>query len=264
MFYSFINFSSALAADHVFFNSNYHRDVYLSELKNFLKHFPDNNELNSIERIESKSTTLHLGLDLQKLKDCKPAEIQKPGRAVILWNHRWEYDKNPEDFFNALYELDAHGIDFRLVVLGENFSQKPEVFTKAKDFFGEKILHFGYANDFETYAKWLWVADIVPVTSNQDFFGISVVEAMYCNCFPLLPKRLAFPEHIPEKFHSTFFYENQQDLVKRLQGLIFNVEVIRKQNTQHFIEHYDWKQIIGRYDSLFEGQVPRTMLNDQS
>ena len=251
--YCFINYASALAADRVFFNSDYHRNVFLEELKNFLKNFPDNNELNTIEQIRIKSSTLHLGLDLQVFDQTRPAETEKEYRAVILWNHRWEYDKNPEDFFNALYQLDEHGVEFKLVVLGENFSRKPEVFLKAQERLGEKILHYGYAGDFESYVIWLWKADIIPVTSNQDFFGISLVEAMYCNCFPLLPKRLAFPEHIPEKYHPTFFYKNQSDLVKRLKGLIFNVKVIRKQNIRQFIEHYDWKRIIQQYDDLMAG-----------
>ena len=36
------------------------------------------------------------------------------------------------------------------------------------------------------YAKWLWKADIIPVTSNQEFFGASVMEAIYCNTWPIL------------------------------------------------------------------------------
>ena len=31
---------------------------------------------------------------------------QKNDCAVILWNHRWEYDKNPELFFTTLFDLD--------------------------------------------------------------------------------------------------------------------------------------------------------------
>ena len=106
----------------------YHHDAFLSELPKFLKVFPDNNNLETVKAIEKKSSVLSLALDLKKLDEFKPAKVEKPNRAVILWNHRWEYDKNPDRFFNALFELDEHGIDFRLVVLGESYEKRPPVF----------------------------------------------------------------------------------------------------------------------------------------
>ena len=90
--YSFINFSSALVADKVFFNSNFHKNVFLGALPNFLKGFPDYNELSSIKNIEQKSEVLYLWMDLKKFNKYKIDKNQTP---LILWNHRWEYDKNP-------------------------------------------------------------------------------------------------------------------------------------------------------------------------
>src|SRR5690554_4698442 len=46
--YAFINYSSALAADAVFFNSAFHRDAFLRELPRLLKHFPDHNLLHTV------------------------------------------------------------------------------------------------------------------------------------------------------------------------------------------------------------------------
>lgn len=62
--YSFINYTSALAADKVFFNSKYHMDSFFTELPNFLKQFPDNNELSSVQEIKAKSEVLYLGVEL--------------------------------------------------------------------------------------------------------------------------------------------------------------------------------------------------------
>ena len=39
--YGFINYSSALSADHVFFNSQFHLDSFLSGLEDFLIFFPE-------------------------------------------------------------------------------------------------------------------------------------------------------------------------------------------------------------------------------
>ena len=40
------------------------RKTFLKDLKPFLKNFPDNNELETIEEIKNKSGVLYLGLDL--------------------------------------------------------------------------------------------------------------------------------------------------------------------------------------------------------
>ncbi len=252
--YAFINYSSALTADKVFFNSQYHHDAFLDELPKFLRAFPDYNNLETVESIRNKSSVLPLALDLKMFDEHKPAEIVKPNRAVILWNHRWEYDKNPERFFKALFEIAERGIDFKLIVLGEEYEKHPPIFDVAKEKLADKILHWGYAETFEEYCKWLWIADMLPVTSNQDFFGGSVVEAMYCNVVPFLPKRLAYPEHIPAQFHSTFFYD-EEDFVNKIQRRIMDVKYLRVMDTQQYACKYDWRNLISGYDEAMKSVV---------
>jgi len=250
--YAFINFTSALTADQVFFNSAYHRQSFLAALPEFLKGFPDHNETNSIGAVTEKSTVLHLGVDLQALRDLAPKEMTLYKRAVILWNHRWEYDKNPDEFFRALFTLQDRGMEFKLILLGKNYGKKPPIFEEAKERFKDDILHYGYAESKEEYVHWLYHADILPVTSYHDFFGVSVVQAMACDVVPLLPKRLAYPEHLPEAYHTAYFYEDEKHLLKRLQRLIFNARVIRKQNSHQYAMKYDWGSIVETYDTAFE------------
>ncbi len=252
--YAFINYTSALCADHVFFNSQYHKDAFINELPKFLKAFPDNNNIDTIETIANKSSVLPLGLNLKKFDTCRPTKFEKPERAVVLWNHRWEYDKNPALFFNALFDIASRGIDFKLIVLGESYGRKPSVFDIAKEKLADKILHFGYADTFEEYGKWLWMADVLPVTSNQDFFGASVIEAMYCNVVPFLPKRLAYPEHLPAQFHGTFFYE-EDDFVNKLQRRIWDVGYVRVMNAQQYALKYDWSNLAKFYDDQMDSLI---------
>jgi len=225
-------------------------ESFLHEVWRLLKKFPDYNELDTVKDMRNKSSVLHLGLDLKRLDKHRPEDSKKSEKPLILWNHRWEYDKNPADFFKVLYILAERGLEFELAILGENFRKKPAEFEEARERLGDRIVHFGYAEDFSSYASLLWKADIMPVTSNQDFFGGSVVEGIYCNNLPLLPKRLAYPEHIPEEFHEDFFYEDFDDLVNRLERAIINIDETRARDVSHFVEPYRWEKMAPRYDDM--------------
>lgn len=251
--YCFINYSSALAADAVLFNSDYHRRSFLGELPRFLKTFPDHNEAASVALIADKSITLPLGLDLQKLELQRPSTEIAAGRPpLLLWNHRWEYDKNPDEFFRALFVLQEQGVDFNLAVLGESYRKQPDIFVEAQTRLADNIVHWGYAESFADYAQWLWRADILPVTSRHDFFGVSVVQAIYCNCRPLLPKRLAYPEHLPTEQHEHYFYTDFDDLIVRLMKLCRDVVLRRDQSLASLVDKYDWRQMGGVYDDLLQ------------
>jgi glycosyltransferase involved in cell wall biosynthesis len=169
-----------------------------------------------------------------------------------LWNHRWEYDKNPEDFFTLLYRLDQAGLGFQVAVLGECFAQKPAIFLEAREKLKDKIVQFGFVSNFTDYASWLWKADIIPVTSRHDFFGASVVQALYCNCYPLLPKRFSYAEHLPDDMHAQFFYDDFEDLSKRATDLLVNIGAVRQKTTQEFVTKYDWQTMADIYDQTFE------------
>jgi glycosyltransferase involved in cell wall biosynthesis len=221
-------------------------DIFLEKLHLFLNHFPDHNEIDTIKIIEKKSEVLSLAIELKKFDSYKYAKHNKP---LILWNHRWEYDKNPELFFKSLEYVKNHGYNFDLVVLGENFSNSPEIFINAKDIFKENILHWGYAKNFDSYAKWLWKANILPVTSNQDFFGVSVMEAIYCETYPLLPNRLSFPELIPKKFHCDHFYQNDDDLIEKLINLIKTYKSRNSNALKKVALKFDWNYLAPVYDA---------------
>ncbi len=250
--YGFINYSSALAADRVLFNSRYHRQAFLEALPGFLESFPDYREKNTVEVIAQRSEVLPLGLDLHRFDAYGPGpDPDSDSPPLLLWNHRWEYDKNPEEFFQALFLLQEQGCDFQVAVLGENFTRRPAIFEEARKRLGDRIVQFGYAADFAGYARWLWRADIVPVTAIHDFFGISVVQAMYCHCHPLLPRRLAYPEHVPVAQRADYFYEDFGDLVGRLGHLLEQVGTLRRQrHIRGFVEGYDWSRLGDRYDAL--------------
>lgn len=251
--YAFMNFTSALAADAVFFNSRYHHEAFFEALPRFLKRFPDCRPLDDVDRIREKSQVLPLGLDLRRFDEHREQPAQPADVPLILWNHRWEYDKNPEEFFAALFVLADEGWPFEVVVLGESFAETPPIFQQARQRLGSRIVHFGYARDFAEYARWLWRADILPVTSIHDFFGISVVEAMYCQTWPLLPRRLAYPEHLPAEYHSRHLYDGIEELLQRMRVLLAESTVpVDNRGPREWVQDYDWHGQAKRYDRVLQ------------
>jgi glycosyltransferase involved in cell wall biosynthesis len=253
--YGFINFSSALAADFVIFNSEFHRNSFLDALPGFLNQFPDLNELDKVELIRKKSSVLYLGLPLARYDSMNIPEKKGADLPLILWNHRWEYDKNPGEFFEVLEEIDRMGIGFNLAILGENYRKSPSEFENAKSRYGSRIVKYGYAESFQEYAGWLWMADILPVTSNQDFFGISIAEAVYCRTVPLLPVRLTYPELFPGEKFNGYFYRDREELILKLKETVENYSEIDTDELRSQVSRFDWGNICSTYDDLFQEMV---------
>ena len=251
--YCFINFQSALAADHVFFNSSYHMESFLGAIPGFLNAFPDYRELGRVEDIRAKSRVLPLGMDLARFDEVSQVgDHEQDDTPLLLWNHRWEYDKNPDDFFDAMYRLEDRGLEYSLALLGEHFVSEPKSFRKAKKKLKHRIQQFGYADSFEDYARWLWRSRMLPVTSNQDFFGISIMEAMYCGCVPILPRRLTYPELVPEDRFPEVFYDSQEELVEKLERFMREGVPYNANDFRTIAAQYNWGRMIHHYDGLFE------------
>ena len=243
--YGFINYSSALSADHVYFNSHFHLDSFFTGMEDFLRQFPDYREIHNIDKIKEKSSVLHLGMDLQKFDVCKTKKMDT-NTPLILWNHRWEHDKNPEEFFDLLLKLSQSGSQFQLAVLGEEFKDELPCFTQARESLKEHIVQFSYTKSFDDYAQWLWKADILPVTSHQDFFGGSIMESVYCNTIPLLPKRLTYPELFDAKENPHLFYEDENDFLRKINSTLNEVD--QYQNLRNIATSFDWSIMAEVYD----------------
>jgi glycosyltransferase involved in cell wall biosynthesis len=244
--YAYINFTSALSADAILFNSHYHRNSFLTALPAFLQQFPDFQNGECAEHLNQNSRVLPLGMDLKTLAALPRNKAEKP---VILWTHRWEYDKNPDGFFRVLKTLADQGFDFDLIVLGKEYPKVPPIFKQAKAWFSDRIRHWGYAESLEQYHQLLSEATLRPVTSNQDFFGLSVIEGIAAGCVPLLPNRLAYPEHIPEELQDQFLYSGEDALTTKLAQWLQNPPDA-SQLQKILVNRYDWSTMAPKYDTI--------------
>jgi glycosyltransferase involved in cell wall biosynthesis len=247
--YGMINWTSMLAADRVAFNSAYHMETWFDELPRLLKHFPDCSHMPLVPEVREKSMVLPVGCDLARL-DAARGEAAADRVPVILWNQRWEYDKAPEVFLQALDVLAEEKRPFQVVLAGSNVRQKAYEFEAARERLGTRVIHYGWA-DWETYARLLWQADVVVSTALHEFFGISVVEAVYCGCLPLLPRRLAYPEVIPESHHDLCLYDDFDDLLDRLRRALDDPNEARRaaRGLAESMARYDWALMAPQYDA---------------
>lgn len=214
--FAFSNLTTCLAADAVWFNSAWHRDEFLNAASKFLKRMPDFGEQSHVEVIRAKAEIQSPGIDLCPI----PREVRLKSEPLrIAWVGRWEHDKNPELFFDSLFELGSRGIDFRLCVLGESFSEIPDCFPAARKRLVRRIDHWGFAASREEYWQVLAGCDVVVSTADHEFFGIAVLESVSAGCFPIVPQDLAYPESLGENAANVFHDRTVSGLAGRLEEL---------------------------------------------
>ena len=251
--FGFTDITTALAADRLLFNSRTHSEAFFSRLPGFLKMMPEYRPKWVVDEIRSKADVLYPG--------CRfPAEVLSGADSprefppLIIWNHRWEFDKNPDEFFHALDAVLEKGAEFRLALLGENSQAIPKAFIGAQGRYGGRIVQYGYVESREEYIKWLKQGAIVISTARQENFGISAVEAIRYGCVPLLPARLVYPEIIPDAFHSQVLYKDTDELVEKLIELItkYSRFQVFRRKLSTAMGKFAWENLIDRYDEELE------------
>ncbi len=253
--YGFINYISALTADAVYFNSEFHKQDFMAQLPRMLKHFADFNELETIGEIEAKSAVLPVGMDLRRFDDHRAAK-DNDQPPIFLWNHRWEEDKDPKAFVRSLIQLAALGYEFKVAITGERFGKTPAAFKRAETTLADQLIQLGYVESFADYARLLWQADYIVSTARQEFFGIAVCEAIYCGCLPILPDRLNYPNLLTEEFKAACLYQRDR-LTAQLRYHLERGSAPDTSALRDKIARFDWREMAPRYDAEMQALVNR-------
>lgn len=191
--FSFMNWTSALAATQCWFNSNYNRSSFMEGMREILRKMPDHRSLASLDEIATKSRVLTPGIEAPCVRR------QQSGPLHIAWVARWEYDKNPDDFVAALERLHASGVDFRVSLLGQYFSPTDRRLESLGPIAARHVAHAGFVPDRCQYWERLSCTDVVVSTAQHEFFGVAMMEAVAVGCIPVAPRRLVYPELYPEE-----------------------------------------------------------------
>ncbi len=213
------NWASALAADSVWFNSEYNRSTFLRGMAALLRKMPDERLEGSVAQIAAKSQVVPPGIRAGGSgpdRDTPRRQVQAPEPLHLLWVGRWEHDKNPEEFVSALRLLATRRIPFRLSILGKRFRERPEALAAVESEFRSALVLSRYVESRVEYEAVLRNADVVVSTARHEFFGVAVLEAVAAGCVPAVPARLVYPELYPPEF---LYGQTPEQLALHLMGL---------------------------------------------
>ena len=166
--------TSCICADKILFNSAYNMKSFLENISKYLSLQPDQrpDSTRIVTEIRKKSQVCYFPLQLDNIQrrnvpeDIRVSDSQAP--VHIVWPHRWEHDKDPEMFCRVMTKLHEEGHNFQLSVLGEVFSEVPDVINKMRVALDEKIRVFGYLQRKEEYHNLLGKADVVVSTAKYN------------------------------------------------------------------------------------------------
>ncbi len=260
--FGFTNLVSTLAADHVVFNSSYHRELFLAAIPGFMNKMPEAVPRNLAQRVAARSSVLGVGLEREPLPvdhfpqyrggDCHEdagPPWPRNKRHRLLWNHRWEFDKRPEQFCSAVSALLRAGLVFEVALLGDPAGNEA-VFQTLRQSLGQRCVAFGHCPERSQYGEQLAQADIVVSCADQEYFGISVAEAIHAGCYPVLPRRQVYPSMYGNFCKGRHFYDNTEDLVALLTSLLTGGDCGHVCSLDLDVDQYCWPNLCTEYDTM--------------
>ncbi|MEL7207971.1 MAG: DUF3524 domain-containing protein [Actinomycetota bacterium] len=254
------NWLSWVAADEVWFNSPFHMYAVIERLEPWLGQLPDTSHVPKIEEVTKRFAVEPVGVDIATFGSLPQVPVPD-GPPVILWPHRWEADKDPEAFGNALVKAASAGHEFGLILAGEDPSgfsgPAAEARQRIADTFGARVLAVGPFDDAR-YRMALARADIVVSCAKHEFFGVAMVEAIAAGCVPLLPNDLSYPDLIPRDWHEAVLYE-PGTFGRALSSMLVSFPHRRRATAglANAMGRFDWSVIARRYDERLVALVER-------
>jgi len=249
-FFGLINARSMAAADRVVFNSAFHQRVFFESLAELLERLPAESERDELMGLSDRCEVIPVGIEVGDLR--QPDE--QPRGPLVVWNQRWEYDKNLHGLLAALEAVAACGIEFQVALCGECQGQPPAELETQIAALGDRVVHQGFLPRAD-YVRLLGESRVVVSTAHHEFFGISVVEAAIAGALPLLPRRLTYPAIIAPDHADRCLYDTPDDLVTRLCIELANSDPTRADAiavAAGLRGRFAWSEVAPRYDAMLD------------
>lgn len=253
MHFALTNITTALASDSLAFNTSYNMESFITGALDLMRHAPDMGIDDLDARIRERSRVIAPAMDFSAIDYALARPTSRDSAPpLICWNHRWEHDKGPDAFFEAMYALDKSGEDFSLAVMGQAFDRRPDVFDEARGRLAHRAIQFGYASTREDYARMLVRSDVCVSTALHEFFGISMMEAVRAGCRPVAPRRLSYPELLPEGF----LYDSDAGLLQAIRDAMRSGRLGADEG-RAITEPYSWDTLGGAYEDWMASAITR-------
>lgn len=250
--YAYLNLSTALAADQVWFNSAHHRAVFLEAAKQWMERMPKPKPTGMVQKVKAKSKVLPLGLHLEDWDQFKPQQGMPSWSSVetpiLLWNQRWSWDKGTDAWMHLVDNILQRDLPAEFVVMGKPFERVPDGWESMKERMGGRCLHWGFVESDREYIKWLWRSTIAPLSPKQEFFGLAVVEAMRCQTLPWVPREHAYPETMPEGH----LFLSEGEWMGALEKRQWQDWPLKEQAYESHALQFEWSQIQGRLNDMVQ------------
>jgi glycosyltransferase involved in cell wall biosynthesis len=246
--YGLVNWTSLLAADSIAFNSEFHYDEVMEALPVLLREMPDERHDYLLDEVELRCGVLPVGCSLGDV-----LTLDKDDPPIVVWNHRWDRDKDPATFLRIMQTVADSGLDFRLALMGERFVKQRADHDVAVARLGDRVLVDGFPARAD-YVATLGRATVVMSTAPQEFFGISVVEGMHAGCFPILPNRLVYPERVPPELADRSLFTSEGHAVALVSDVLVDPARFRADASalREITSEFDWSNVAPRYDAWLE------------
>ena len=154
-------------------------------MERWMKRMPKPHIPDLADRIGAKSEVMHLGLDFTGWDELKPVVTTDTSVStpVILWNHRWSWDKGADAFVQFVGDVLDAELPASFVIFGEGLSGDPTDGMPCRTSWAAGVA-VGMCLFQDEYVRWLWRSDVAPVHPNKNFWPL--VEAMRCEVIPWL------------------------------------------------------------------------------
>ncbi len=266
--FAYSNLLSALAADQIWFNSHFHRQELKDAAVEWLRRMPDFPHRQLFAAALDRSHVLPPGVDPppEYLAPYSTRELDPARHPLTLgWVARWEHDKRPDRFIALVERLTRSNVEFRLILLGQQFTRQPPELKRLLEIAGDRVRHAGFASSGDEYWGLLSQIDIVISTADHEFFGLGIVEAILAGATPLLPNRLAYPEVLqlaqyPQRMR--YLYGDDDELFAKVQQHLGQPHLARptaalssgatSERPALDLTHLIWSNLAQRYDQQLE------------
>ncbi len=254
-----MNYLTALSADAVAFNSDFHRGDFMAALRELAAGPHNWLDEHGIAAIERKATVLPVGVDLSWATE--PTEAPELGavlRPLVLWNHRWEFDKAPDVFSRAVIDLARDDRSFDVALAGDPGQSPHPAMFELREALAHRVVQFGRVPSVEEYRALLKRSHIVVSTTRHEFFGVGMVEALAAGCIPVVPGRFNYPALVPAELHQRLLWETEDDLRAKLRSCLAlvrqhggAVSAIRAALRSSALR-FDWERVAPQWDDALE------------